>query len=252
MQALAAEGVHLRDHRPGEHRAACPRCRKGGRDDALAVRLEADGGGTWLCHRCGWAGGCRGETATGRPVRRERQRTAETIKPDVEAKARRILCEAANADPAHPYLAHKGIQPHEVRQAGDRLVLPLIRDARLWGLQFIGPDGSKVYLRGSRPQTAYWYIGDPVIAAPGGRIVIAEGFATAASIYEAIGVASIIAFSAGNLQPVATHWRRVLPKAAIIIAPDDDDAGRRHAVEAARAANGRLMPLPTIGGHDGR
>ena len=54
---LAEVGIHLRDERPGEHRAPCPKCartRHRARDDALAVRVEADGGATWTCHRCGW------------------------------------------------------------------------------------------------------------------------------------------------------------------------------------------------------
>ena len=49
-------GIHVPE-RPGEHRAPCPRCEKGRCDDALAVKVEPDGGATWLCHRCGWSGG---------------------------------------------------------------------------------------------------------------------------------------------------------------------------------------------------
>src|SRR5690348_11365954 len=55
MSTLAEAGIHVPD-RPGEHRLACPRCEKGRRDDALAVKLEPDGGATWCCHRCGWRG----------------------------------------------------------------------------------------------------------------------------------------------------------------------------------------------------
>src|SRR3954447_17277086 len=60
MSALADHGIRLRREQPGEHRCPCPRCaeakpRRG--DDALAVKLEPDGGATWVCHRCGWSGG---------------------------------------------------------------------------------------------------------------------------------------------------------------------------------------------------
>src|SRR3954452_6379139 len=60
MSALANHGIRLRDERPGEHRTTCPRCAEAKhrpRDDALAVKLELDGGATWHCHRCGWKGG---------------------------------------------------------------------------------------------------------------------------------------------------------------------------------------------------
>jgi putative DNA primase/helicase len=62
--SLAALGIHPRRPGPGEHRAACPACarRKARpRDDALAVKLEADGGAIWLCHRCGLKGRFRAE-----------------------------------------------------------------------------------------------------------------------------------------------------------------------------------------------
>lgn len=57
--ALGALGIHLRDHRAGQHRASCPECRASkvrAGDTALAVLVDVDGGATWLCHRCGWRG----------------------------------------------------------------------------------------------------------------------------------------------------------------------------------------------------
>lgn len=58
---LAARGIQLGDPRPGEHRGPCPSCDRGPNDTALAVRVEPDGGATWVCHRCGFRGGLRGE-----------------------------------------------------------------------------------------------------------------------------------------------------------------------------------------------
>ncbi len=55
-EALAGLAVA---RRPGEHRLACPRCAESKprrRDDALALRVEPDGGLVWICHRCGWKG----------------------------------------------------------------------------------------------------------------------------------------------------------------------------------------------------
>jgi putative DNA primase/helicase len=72
---LAEVGIHLRDERPGEHRAPCPKCARTkhrARDDALAVRVEADGGATWTCHRCGWRGGIGPEREYRQTERRPR------------------------------------------------------------------------------------------------------------------------------------------------------------------------------------
>ncbi len=73
---LAEVGIHLRDERPGEHRAPCPKCARTkhrARDDALAVRVEGpDGGATWTCHRCGWRGGIGPEREYRQTERRPR------------------------------------------------------------------------------------------------------------------------------------------------------------------------------------
>jgi putative DNA primase/helicase len=62
-QALGERGIELQRYGPGEHRAPCPWCGRGPRDDALAVRIDQDGA-TWLCHRCGEKG-CTRQTQDG-------------------------------------------------------------------------------------------------------------------------------------------------------------------------------------------
>src|SRR5689334_5229805 len=62
MTTLADYGIRLRREQPGEHRASCPRCAEAKHrpgDDALAVKVEPDGGATWVCHRCDWRGSLR-------------------------------------------------------------------------------------------------------------------------------------------------------------------------------------------------
>jgi putative DNA primase/helicase len=59
VSGLAEAGIRLRREQPGEHRTACPQCgrqKQRPRDDALAVKIEAEGSLTWFCHRCGWRG----------------------------------------------------------------------------------------------------------------------------------------------------------------------------------------------------
>jgi putative DNA primase/helicase len=84
-------------------------------------------------------------------------------------------------------------------------------------------------------------------------LVIAEGYATAASISQELGFATISAFDAGNLEPVARALQEQFPDKPIIIMGDDDkhleitqgiNPGKTKAMEAATAVNGvALFPI---------
>jgi putative DNA primase/helicase len=82
---LAERGIVLRHARLGEHRAPCPECDRGPRDDALAVRLDLTIA-VWTCHRCSWRGavGYDGPTHEYRPPSErltEPERRHETLAP---------------------------------------------------------------------------------------------------------------------------------------------------------------------------
>jgi putative DNA primase/helicase len=71
-EAFVDLGIHPRHETPGEQRCACPECartKRRTRDDALAVKIDPDGGATWVCHRCGWKGCLR---RSGEPQRARR------------------------------------------------------------------------------------------------------------------------------------------------------------------------------------
>jgi phage/plasmid primase-like uncharacterized protein len=55
-----------------------------------------------------------------------------------------------------------------------------------------------------------------------GEILLAEGYATAASIHMATGQTVVAAFTAHNLQPVAEILREQYPDAEITICADND------------------------------
>jgi hypothetical protein len=85
-EALAAEGLHLKQWLRGTHRLACPKCGKGKRDTALSVKIEADGHAVWTCHRCHWSGTTKSrqpEQRDGRWQRRSR-RNGPPQRPAVE------------------------------------------------------------------------------------------------------------------------------------------------------------------------
>ncbi|MCZ7857066.1 toprim domain-containing protein [Agrobacterium salinitolerans] len=167
----------------------------------------------------------------------------------------------------HAYLAKKGLpvfpglrvlrsdvrytvadeEEPKTARAGN-LVVPIFSpDAQLAGLQFIGPDGRKLFLKGMKKEGNYHSIGKPPEDA-NGVILIAEGYATAARLHDATGYLTIAAFDAGNLVPVGKAIRKKYPKARLVFAADNDrmtvapieNPGVTKAKEAAEAVSGRV------------
>lgn len=200
-------------------RADCPAC--GGRQ---TVALDAQKG-LYCCHRygCEFRGSVRrlaGADVQFVPHAAANGRTAD----QAAALATRIWDSAQSAPADHPYLRRKGIEPHGARVSGDSLVLAGC-DARgtIRTLQFVDAEGGKRFLRGSSPKGCMFPIGG---SDPGKRLWIAEGFATAATVHEAMVEAAVAAFSAGNLLPVAKALRQRFPAAELVIAADSDRATR--------------------------
>ena len=159
--------------------------------------------------------------------------------------------DAASDTGASPYLARKGVQAHGVRFAPDGCVLVPLRDAAgdLWNLQRIAPerpaDGTdKLFLKGGRKSGLWHWCGDPAGAQV---LLIAEGYATAASVHQATGRPVAVAFDAGNLAHVAKALRQQYRAALLVLCGDDDAAteertgtntGRVKAEAAARTVRG--------------
>lgn len=184
---------------------------------------------------------------------RAEQRRAELEAANAAAeKAKRIWAASVAPDPRHPYLAAKGISGRGLRQHKDLLVVPAYRDGELASLQFIAPDGTKRFLTGGRMDGAY----TSVSAKDQKRdhIVIAEGYATAASLHAATGLPVVVAFNAGNLLPVAKAIRAKYPQAALAVAADNDqwtvvrgkafNVGVVRAKAAAEAVGGEVLIPP--------
>lgn len=111
------------------------------------------------------------------------------------------------------------------------LVVPLyLSDNNIVSLQYIYPDGKKRFLKGGRKRGCYFPIGKLKH-----RILLAEGYATACSIFLATGELTICCFDAGNLLPVAEKFRQFYPDMEIIICADGDSIGISKAIEAGKA-----------------
>ena len=132
---------------------------------------------------------------------------------------------------------------------GDVLVPGYDVDGKLWTVQYIKEDGTKRFAKDSRKHGCFHVVGAPNGAAALQKIamspviVIAEGYATAATLAEHGKVPTLAAYDSGNLLSVATSIRERWPDKAIVIAGDDDhrlenNPGREKALAAAEAVAG--------------
>lgn len=180
--------------------------------------------------------------------RRRAERDAEQHSSNLSAARRAALIwdRAVEISPSHPYLVRKRIKPHCIREYRSLAVVPLFNAVGgLVNLQFIATDGGKKFLTGGEKRGCFHVIGEP--DCDPAVVCIGEGFATMATVHEASGYMSVVAFDAGNLLPVALAWRRKLPSARIVICADNDKAGLAAADEAAKTIKNCGVAWPDFG-----
>jgi len=153
---------------------------------------------------------------------------------------------AKEAVPEQAYLAKKGVPGIGVREDenGNLLVPGYDTEGHIHTLQTISLDG-KQFEAGSRKKGTFFPI-DPEGKLGKEVILIAEGFATAASVHLATGKPVVAAFDAGNLEPVAVALREKFPNAPIVILADNDhglsmNVGVEKAKLAAKAVKGQII-----------
>ena len=189
----------------------------------------------------------------------QQARDAEKRRLNNEAatKGQAILDAAQPADDGHPYLNSKGVKAYPgvllgtwpQRGKAFCLLIPL-RNAtgQLATIEAISPDkpfstgSNKDFLKGGAKAGAYFAIGDLHSAE---TVIIAEGYATAASLFEATGYPAIMALDSGNLRPVAEILKKLYPTKRFIIASDNDrftegNPGVTKATAAAKAIKAAL------------
>nr|WP_254452808.1 MobF family relaxase [Roseicella sp. DB1501] len=236
--------------------------------------------GTYVGHLDGWPAGYIRNHRTGEEVRwkaeapralrpEERAALAQAtaaratrrvaLRSEEQRRAARLahrLWAAARPAEMHPYLAAKGVSAHgllRVDEKGNLLVPVQGVDGSLWGLQRIGADGSKLFLKGARTEGGHLLIGRLEAGTP---LLVAEGYATGATLHAATGLPVAVAFNAHNLEAVARAYRAAYPARPIVVAGDDDrhlplrtpplpNVGRERA-EAAAAAVGGVAALPSF------
>jgi putative DNA primase/helicase len=180
---------------------------------------------------------------------KEQALLAQQVKQDKqrEAASRALtIWEKLPTDGYSPYLRRKKVVAFGIRFSRDSVVIPVYKaDGMLSGLQFIDAEGNKKFLTGSAVEGAFHTIGT---IKPDGFVMLAEGYATGASLYMAMGqqVPCVIAFNANNLEPVALVLRDTYPDIKIVLCADNDDQtagnpGLTKAVAAAKACNGKVV-----------
>lgn len=150
--------------------------------------------------------------------------------------------EGQKPDLQHPYIERKRIIPMGIKQAAKRytvrpaingrheqyiapgtLLVPLYSTSTggLIGIEAITPHGQKI-AHGKRSGGCLWLGGALSTGENKGRIYIAEGYATAISVHMRTRNPVIVAFSTGNLLPVASWVREQHPESEIVVASDHD------------------------------
>lgn len=162
------------------------------------------------------------------------------------------------------YLARKGVAPIGVKADGVNLIVPM-RDVsgKLWSLQTIAPEegatklfekrglkkGSFALLNPDNPNATLAQAIDSTKP-----LLVAEGYATGATLALATGRPVAVAFDANNLDAVVQSIQFKHPTLPIFIAADNDKEARRNiGVEKAMAAakNHQVgIVLPKFEAHD--
>ncbi|MBN8493220.1 MAG: DNA primase [Burkholderiales bacterium] len=133
------------------------------------------------------------------------------------------------------YLRRKCIQSHGLRfsESGTMVVPLLDAGGQIHGLQLIFPSGhprrkrlgrdKDFWPKGVAKQGHHFALGSPPA---GACCLLAEGYATAATLYEATGLPTVVAFDAGNLVHVAEQLRKRHRGLRLLVCADDDYLGK--------------------------
>jgi len=152
------------------------------------------------------------------------------------------------------YLVAKGVQGHGVRYTeGNAMVIPMQdNSANIFGLQFIYGNNhprkkklerNKEFWPSGMAMKGHYFLIGP---SPSDVLLIAEGYATAATLFEETGLPVAIAFNANNLLPVAINLKKRYRNTKLLICADDDyltdgNPGVSMAQAAALAVNGNWV-----------
>ena len=184
--------------------------------------------------------------AAERQRKRDAERRAEQDR--VAKMCAEIFENREKAASSHLYLQRKGVYPHGIKQSpdGKKLIIPLRNiEGEIRTVQVINEDGSKFFEKGGQKFGCFHLIGQDKVT-PNGEILLAEGYATGASLYECTKKPVAVCFDAGNLAAVGKALREQYPQAQLTFCADNDvrrevNIGLEKAELAAKHVNGRVV-----------
>lgn len=154
----------------------------------------------------------------------EQKKRQQRAAKDANAAWERML----PVDVTHPYLSRKHVNNYGVRfnpQTSD-LIIPLADiKGNVKSLQIISaaPEKPKLFFEGASLDGLFWSIAlDTIKNEPNKIILLGEGYATMAKIYELTSLPCVAALSCYRLKEVAQILHKAYPKARIIVMADND------------------------------
>lgn len=153
-----------------------------------------------------------------------------------------------DVDKPLPYLAKKNVEAvHGLKAYGLSVVIPgMNSEGQITALQYILPNGSKQFAPGSKVSGSFFILGEPEK-----EMYVAEGYATAFSIYKATGKSTLMSFNAGNLSSATEEFLKAHPNTILTIVADNDKPLEGHTMgigeEKARKTGLSVVVIPIEG-----
>lgn len=147
---------------------------------------------------------------------KERERIKKLRQKKAE-EAQNFLLFLDECQPDHLYIARKKIKHYGVLTESGRIIIPMQIDGIICNYQAILPDGKKLFLKDAIVSGA-----SHVISGDKAKICVTEGFATGATVHEATGYETHVAFNAGNIEHVVKNLLKTHQKETILICADND------------------------------
>jgi len=182
----------------------------------------------------------------------ERRNKAEKDRHEEVAKEIKLLFGSFENITEHEYLTSKKVKNYglKVDQKGNLVVGVYDTTGNIRSLQYIDKKGGKRFAGGGEIKGNIFLVGADYKDLPNLQtLVIAEGYSTSATIYEATNLPVACVFSANFCMDAVTNLRKVT-RSKILIALDRDEngVGQRKAEEVCQGTDNCFMRIPSVTG----
>ena len=175
--------------------------------------------------------------------RAERKQRQDEVAVEMQEKFK--ICHEATE---HEYLTNKKVKSYGLKQLNGRLIVPVYNTTgQIRSLQYIDKKGDKRFASASEIKGNVFLIGTTLQDLNNiEKLILVEGYSTAASVYEATQIPVACVFSANFLLDAASNLRK-LTGARFILALDNDESGvgEKKAQECASAVVNSAVRLPS-------